>query len=93
MLMVSNDTSEATSIIDSAISQTDHNAPEYDRPYSDFNINYYIANMNLSGGISSSPAIGEDGLVLGMVSGGMTDGAICFILPTGPILQTLHRLR
>ncbi len=93
MLVVGNDADEATSIIDGAISRTDRNAPEYDGPYSDFNINYYMANMNLSGGISGSPAMGEDGLVLGMVSGGMTDGAICLILPTGPVLQTLHRLR
>ncbi len=91
--MVGNDAGEATSIIDGAISRTDRNAPEYEGPYSDFNISYYMANMNLSGGISGSPALGEDGLVLGMVSGGMTDGAICFILPTGPVLQTLHRLR
>ena len=93
VLVVGNDAGEATSIIDGAISRTDRNAPEYDGPYSDFNISYYMANMNLSGGISGSPALGEDGLVLGMVSGGMTDGAICFILPTGPVLQTLQRLR
>ncbi|TQV90511.1 PDZ domain-containing protein [Cordyceps javanica] len=93
LLVVGNDAGEATSIIDGAISRTDRNAPEYDGPYSDFNISYYMANMNLSGGISGSPALGEDGLVLGMVSGGMTDGAICFILPAGPLLQTLHRLR
>ncbi|PMB65612.1 Pro-apoptotic serine protease [Beauveria bassiana] len=93
VLVVGNDAGEATSIIDGAISRTDRNAPKYDGPYSDFNISYYMANMNLSGGISGSPALGEDGLVLGMVSGGMTDGAICFILPTGPVLQTLYRLR
>ncbi|KAM3547600.1 hypothetical protein ARSEF4850_009922, partial [Beauveria asiatica] len=94
VLVVGNDAGEATSIIDGAISQTDRNAPEYDGPYSDFNIGYYMANMNLSGGISGSPALGEDGLVLGMVSGGgVTDGAICFLLPTGAVLQTLCRLR
>ncbi|EJP60691.1 PDZ domain-containing protein [Beauveria bassiana ARSEF 2860] len=93
VLVVGNDAGEATSIIDGAISRTDRNAPEYDGPYSDFNISYYMANMNLSGGSSGSPALGEDGLVLGMVSGRRTDGAICFLLPTGPILQILCRLR
>ncbi|XWW94481.1 hypothetical protein V2A60_002424 [Cordyceps javanica] len=93
VLVVGNDAGEATSIIDGAISRVDRNAPEYDGPYSDFNISYYMANMNLSGGISGSPALGENGLVLGMVSGGMTNGAICFILPTGPVLRTLNRLR
>ncbi|EJP60688.1 PDZ domain-containing protein [Beauveria bassiana ARSEF 2860] len=93
VLVVGNDAGEATSIIDGAISRTDRNAPQYDGPYSDFNISYYMANMNLSGGSSGSPALGEDGLVLGMVSGRRTDGAICFLLPTGPVLQILCRLR
>ncbi|KAF1730662.1 Pro-apoptotic serine protease [Beauveria bassiana] len=93
VLVVGNDAGEATSIIDGTISRTDRNAPEYDGPYSDFNISYYMANMNLSGGSSGSPALDEDGLVLGMVSGRRTDGAICFLLPTGPILRILCRLR
>ncbi|OAA46424.1 Peptidase cysteine/serine, trypsin-like protein [Cordyceps fumosorosea ARSEF 2679] len=62
VLVVGNDAGEATSIIAATISRTDRNAPEYDGPYSDLNISYYMANMNLSGGISGSPAVGEDSL-------------------------------
>lgn len=92
--MVGNDAAETISIIAGMISRIDRNAPEYDGPYSDFNINYYQANMNLSGGISGSPAMAADGSVVGMVSGGLTTGgSICYLLPLSPVRKALDHLR
>ncbi|MGH7963816.1 MAG: trypsin-like peptidase domain-containing protein, partial [Candidatus Binatia bacterium] len=94
ILVVGNDDAEAISIIQGTISRVDRNAPEYSGSYSDFNINYYQASMNLSSGISGSPAIAEDGCVVGMVSGGLVNGeSICYLLPLWPLLKTLGYLR
>lgn len=76
------------------ISRVDRNAPYYQEAYEDFNINYYQANMNLSGGISGSPALAPDGSVIGLVSGGGSDGeSICFLLPLWPVLDALKFLK
>lgn len=93
VLVVGNNAGEAANIIDGTISCVNRDAPEYAGPYSDFNISYYVAHMKAGGGISGSPAVGEDGLVMGVVSGGMTDGAICYLLPIRPVARALQCLQ
>ncbi|TQV90281.1 PDZ domain-containing protein [Cordyceps javanica] len=92
VMVIGNDAAEEMSIIRGVISLVNRNAPEYVGPYSDFNIQYYQANMNLSGGISGSPVIGTNGKVLGVVSGSLARGAICYILPAYRIRKTLRCL-
>lgn len=94
VLVVGNDAAEAISSIPGTISRTDRNAPEYEGSYRDFNINYYQASMNLSGGISGSPAVDVDGSAVGMVSGGLLGGeAICYLLPLHSVRKALECLR
>ncbi|KAJ6783287.1 hypothetical protein PWT90_02194 [Aphanocladium album] len=93
LLILGNNATEQISEHYGCITLAERNAPEYAEGYSDFNISYYQANINLSGGISGSPALSADGAVVGIVSGIHTDGAnVCFILPSVSILKTITRL-
>lgn len=93
VVVVGNNAAEEISLTSGIISGI-RNAPQYVHSYNDFNINYYQANMNLSGGISGSPALAADGSVVGMVSLGFVTGeSISYLLPLCMARNALESIR
>ncbi|KAJ4161653.1 uncharacterized protein LMH87_007680 [Akanthomyces muscarius] len=93
VLIFGNNGGEEISQHHGSVTLVERNAPEYTDGYRDFNISYYQINVNLSGGISGSPALSADGSVLGIVSGARTDCAsVSFVLPSTAIVKALKYL-